>query len=116
MFRFENLDIWKLSIEYADELYELVKELPDHERFNLVDHLKRAALSISNNIAEGAGTATKKNFASFLDISISSTYETVNLLHFAKKREYINEAERLNFYNRAELLVKKTRAFKNSLK
>ncbi len=115
MFRFESLDIWKLAIEYADGLYELAKGLPKDERFNLVDQLKRAALSISNNIAEGSGTATKKNFSSFLDISLASAFETVNLLYFAAKREYITEKERLKFYKKAELLVKKIRSFKKFL-
>ncbi|MDD5195168.1 MAG: four helix bundle protein [Candidatus Omnitrophica bacterium] len=116
MFRFEELDIWKLAVEYANEIYDLTKKLPMDEKYNLIGQLKRAALSISNNIAEGSGTSTKKNFCSFLDISASSTLETVNLLHFAKIRHYIVEEERLRFYNKAELLVKKIRSFKNSLK
>ncbi len=115
MFRFENLDIWKLAIKYANDLYELAKELPREERFNLIDQLKRAALSISNNIAEGSGTATKKNFSSFLDISIASTLETVNLLHFAERRKYISKEKRLIFYEQSELLVKKIRSFKKAI-
>lgn len=117
MFRFENLDIWKLAIEYANILYDLAEEkFPVSEKYNLSDQLKRSALSISNNIAEGSGASTKRNFCSFLDISISSVLETVNLLCFAGKRRYITEEERLRLYNKAELLVKKTRSFKNSLK
>ncbi len=116
MFRFENLEIWKLAIEYAEGLYDLAKELPKEEKFNLIGQLKRSALSISNNIAEGSGTATKKNFCSFLDISISSTLETVNLLYFAKRRKYIPEEKRLKFYKQSELLIKKIRSFKRSLK
>ena len=116
MFRFEELEIWKLAIEYAEELYNLIEKLPASEKYNLSDQLKKAALSISNNIAEGSGTATIKNFKSFLDISICSTLETVNLLHFAKRISYINEEERLRFYQKAEVLIRKIRAFKNSLK
>jgi len=116
MFRFEKLDIWQLAIEYADEIYDLTKRLPKEKKHNFIDQLKRAAVSISNNIAEGSGTATKKKFCSFLDISVASTLETVNLLHFAKKRDYIAEEERTKFYNKAELLVKKITSFKGSLK
>ena len=116
MFRFEELDIWKLSLEYADCIYDLIKKIPESEKYNLIDQLSRSALSISNNIAEGSGTTTKRNFCSFLDISISSAFETVNLLHFAKRREYISESERVLLYNKAELLIKKICSFKNSLK
>ncbi|MFH1202092.1 MAG: four helix bundle protein [Candidatus Omnitrophota bacterium] len=116
MFRFEELDIWRLAIEYADEIYNLTKKMPSDEKYNLITQFKKAALSISNNIAEGSGTSTSRNFRSFLDISLSSALETVNLLHFAKIRKYITEEDRLKFYVKAEVLIKKIRAFKNSLK
>jgi four helix bundle protein len=116
MFRFEELEIWKLAISYANEIYDLIEKVPNTEKYNLIDQLKRAALSISNNIAEGSGATTSKSFSSYLDISISSCFETVNLLHFAKLRTYIRESEREDMYNKAEILVKKIRSFKNSLK
>lgn len=116
MFRFEELDIWKLAIEYADYIYDLTAKLPLNERYNLSDQLRRAVLSVSNNIAEGSGRATARNFNSFLDISLGSIFETVSILYFAKKRKYINEEERKKTYEIAELLTKKIRSFKNSLK
>ncbi len=132
MFRFEELDIWKLAMSYANDVYDLTEKMPSTEKYNAIGQLKSAALSISNNIAEGSGTATIKNFKSFLDISIASIMETVNILHFAKARKYITEMERTVLYQKAETLVnpeprvytrgflwfgvKKIRAFKNSLK
>lgn len=116
MFRFEKLEIWKEAIEYADEMYNLAEKLPSDEKYNLIGQLKRASLSIPNNIAEGSGASTKKSFCSFLDIGISSALETVNLLYFAQMRNYITEEVRLKFYNKAELLIKKVYSFKNSLK
>ena len=115
-FRFESLNIWKDAIEYANELYEIAKKFPTEEKFALTDQLKRAAVSISNNIAEGSGSTTVKNFCSFLDISIKSTLETVNVLYFAEKRQYITSHERQKLYNNTESLIRKIRAFKNSLK
>jgi four helix bundle protein len=105
-----------LAVSYANDIYDLTDELPENEKYNLIGQLKRASLSISNNIAEGSGATTKKSFCSFLNISISSAFETVNLLHFAKIRNYIAESKREEFYYRAETLVKKIRSFKNSLK
>ncbi len=116
MFRFEKLDIWKLAIDYVNDVYELAETFPVKERYNMVDQLRRAALSISNNIAEGSGVSTNKNFSSFLDISISSALETVNILYMARKREYISEQDRLVLYQKAETLIKKICAFKKSLK
>ena len=115
MFRFEELDIWKLAIEYANEIYDISNKFPDCEKYNLIMQIRKAALSISSNIAEGSGKTTNKNFSSFLDISVGSALETVNLLYFAKTRNYINEQARLDLYNKAEILVKKIRAFKKRL-
>lgn len=115
MFRFENLEIWKLSLDYADKLYDIARKLPAEERYALSDQLRRAAVSISNNIAEGSGSATNKNFCSFLDVSVKSTLETVNILYFAQKRKYINDEELEELYTNAEVLAKRIRAFKNSL-
>ena len=113
-FRFESLEIWKSAIDYADDLYEIAKKFPQEEKFSLTNQLQRAAVSISNNIAEGSGSATNKNFSSFLDISIKSTLETVNILYFAKKRNYVVEHERQVLYDKAELLIKQIRSFKNT--
>jgi four helix bundle protein len=53
MFRFEELEIWKLAIEYGDKLYNIADKFPMRELYAMGSQLRRAALSISNNIAEG---------------------------------------------------------------
>ena len=116
MFRFESLDIWKLAIEYGGKLYDIADCLPQKEMYGLSSQLRRAAVSISNNIAEGSGANTNKDFSCFLDISIKSTLETVNILYFAFLRKYINEAKQKELYEEAERLIRKIRAFKNTLK
>lgn len=115
MFRFEQLEIWKLAITYANKLYNTAEKFPSYELYALSSQLRRAAISISNNIAEGSGASSNKDFKSFLDISIKSTLETVNIIYFAKIRKYLDEEKRLSLYNEAELLIKKIRAFENSL-
>ena len=55
MFRFEQLEIWRLSVNYAKLCYEATKTFPKEEQFGLANQLRRAAVSISNNIAEGSG-------------------------------------------------------------
>ena len=116
MFRFEELEIWKLAIEYGNELYDIADNFPSKELYGLGSQLRRAAVSISNNIAEGSGASTSKDFASFLDTSIKSTLETVNILYFAKIRKYITEEKRLKFYEKAEKIIRKIRSFKRTLR
>lgn len=115
MFRFESLDIWKLAIEYGNKLYDVADYFPSKEMYGLSSQLKRAAVSISSNIAEGSGANTNKDFSNFLDISIKSALETVNILYFAKSRKYIDEANRKDLYEEAEKIIRKIRAFKKRL-
>ena len=116
MFRFESLDIWKLAIEYGNKLYDIADSLPQKEMYGLSSQLRRATVSISNNIAEGSGANTNRDFSCFLDISIKSSLETVNILYFALLRKYINETQQKDLYEEAEKLIRKTRAFKRGLK
>ena len=115
MFRFEQLEIWKSSIEYANKLYDIAKLFPKEEVFALSDQLRRSAISISNNIAEGSGSASGRGFSLFLDISIKSTLETVNILIFAHKRKYISEQGLSNLYKEAEILIKRIRSLQKTL-
>ena len=71
MFRFENLDIWKESINYANDCYNLAKEFPDYETFALASQLRRSSISISNNIVEGSGSDSNKMFCRFIIIAIN---------------------------------------------
>ena len=116
VFRFEQLEIWKLAIAYANKIYDISDNLPKIETFGLNSQLKRSALSISNNIAEGSGAITIKEFCNFLNIAIKSTLETVSALYFAENRKYIESEVRIDLYKEAEIIIKKIRAFKNSLR
>jgi len=114
MFRFETLEIWKSSIAYGKRLYFVANDFPKSETFALSDQLKRAAVSVSNNIAEGSG-GTNKDFANFLKISIKSVLETVNILKFAESVGYIKKEKTDESYKEAEMLIRRITAFKNSL-
>lgn len=61
----ENLDIWKLSIAFVTKIYLLTKEFPEDEKYGLVSQMRRAAVSIPSNIAEGAARKSDKEFYSF---------------------------------------------------
>jgi four helix bundle protein len=111
MFRFEELEIWKKGICYAEKCYSIASKFPDIERYALSDQLRRAAVSIPTNIAEGSG-GTEKEFCSFLSIAARSCLETVSLLTVAEKQKYITMIERIELYGAAEELVRKIRAMR----
>ena len=106
MFRFEELDIWRLSVDYGKGCYAIASEFPKHELFALGSQLRRASLSISNNIAEGS-VGSSANFKKYINTAIGSVLETVNILNFAYEIGYINLDIKKEKYNQAELLIKK---------
>lgn len=116
MFRFEKLEIWHESVAYGKNIYKIADKLPMNENFGLKSQLKRASLSISSNIAEGSGSNSDKDFRHFLNIAVKSVIETVSQLKFAYEMNYFNLSEVDNLYNQAEILIKRIKAFSNSLK
>ena len=78
--RFEELPVWKDAIELAVRIYEFTAKLPFRRRYSLRDQLERAAVSISNNIAEGFERGTTQELLTFLYISKGSAGETRSLL------------------------------------
>jgi len=93
MYHFEKLEIWQKAMEIVNEVYDVTKFFPSDEKFALIDQIRRAAISIPANIAEGSGRNSKKEFIQFLMIARGSLYETVTLLMVAKRREYLEEPE-----------------------
>jgi|SRR3989344_178132 len=114
-FKFENLEIWHLANEYADEIHKVAKQFPKDERYALVDQLNRSSSSIADNIAEGSGAASVKDYSNFLQISVKSTYESVSQLHRCFTRGYITQDQKSYFYNRAKIIVSKVIAFKKTI-
>ncbi|HEY5600622.1 MAG TPA: four helix bundle protein [Patescibacteria group bacterium] len=114
-FKFENLDIWKLAYEYADEIHDLTKSFPKDELFSLSGQLNRSSSSIPDNIAEGTGSTTIKDCSNYLQVSIKSTYESVSQLYRAFRRDYITLEQKNYFYHKANVLVAKIISFKKSI-
>ena len=92
-FRFMDLDIWKESIEMNDRLFDLADKLSDANSYRVAEQLRGASLSISNNIAEGSGFFSDKDFANFLNIARRSVFETANISFVAFRRNFINQKE-----------------------
>jgi four helix bundle protein len=90
-FRFQDLEIWKLAIEIADELFEISDELERKHMFRFAEQLRGAAMSISNNIAEGSGSEWKKEFKNFLNIARRSAFECANILILLNHRKILSD-------------------------
>ena len=90
MHKVEDLKIWKKSMELTTSVYKICKELPLDEKFGLISQIKRSAVSIPSNIAEGAGRNSKKEFAHFLSIANGSTYELQTQLMLSMELKLIS--------------------------
>lgn len=115
----KELKIWGKAIDLAVEVYKATSQYPSEEKFGLTSQSRRAAVSISSNIAEGAGRASSKEFKYFLGIANGSSYELQTQLVIANKLELlsdvslkilllqIDELQKMN-YGFQQMLVKKS--------
>lgn len=90
---YENLDVWKVSIELSKEIYQLSKKFPKDESYGLSSQIKRATISIALNIAEGKGRHSKKEFVHFLYVARGSLYEVLTCLQLSNELSFITEEE-----------------------
>jgi four helix bundle protein len=90
-FRFQDLEIWKFGIEVSDQLFEIADHLEDKKRFRFAEQLRGAAMSLTNNIAEGSGSISDKEFKSFLNFARRSTFEIANILIILNRRKLLAE-------------------------
>lgn len=115
-YKFEQLEVWKLSLDYIDDIYLLVEELPRQEEYNLKSQIIRAATSIALNIAEGSQGQTDPEQARFLGFSIRSLIETVACQHLIRRRKYLRDEVMLDeIYLKSQTLARKLQAFRKSL-
>ncbi|HUH52170.1 MAG TPA: four helix bundle protein [Flavobacterium sp.] len=91
MHQFEKLKIWQKAMDVAVQVYNTTSELPIDEKYNLIYQIKKCAVSIPSNIAEGSGRNSNNEFAHFLGIANGSTYELITQLILSKKINLIDE-------------------------
>ena len=90
---FKELIVWKWSMELAKAAYALTKRLPREENYALADQIRRSAVSIPSNIAEGYGRTTTKEYARFLSIARGSGYELETQILLCVDLGYFKEEE-----------------------
>ena len=115
-FRFEDLEIWQMAIELGDELFDIADKLEYKRLYRFADQLRGSGLSMSNNIAEGSGSVSNKDFSNFLNIARRSTFENANILFVMNRRNLIREGKRDELLNKLDHLCRKITNFQKSLK
>jgi four helix bundle protein len=114
-FRFEKLDVWHESRAVNHLIYQVTKAFPKHEMFAMTSQLRRAAVSISANIAEGAGRNSDRDFAHFLEQAYGSLMEVVSILYLAADENYMSKTELDPMLDELEKLAKRIAALNRSL-
>lgn len=115
--RFEDLPVWKAAIELAERIYALTERQPFRRKYSLRDQIERAALSVSNNIAEGFERGTTQELLTFLYIARGSAGEVRSMLYFIERLPFFKDlkSEISNLKSEAEGISRQLRAWAESL-
>jgi four helix bundle protein len=114
-FRFQDLEIWNESIEIGNILFDIADRLEENKLYRFSEQLRGAAMSISNNIAEGSGSTSKKEFSYFLNIARRSTFENANIVLILNRRNLITELVLESLLNRLDVLSRKIMSFRKTI-
>ena len=114
-FRFQDLIVWELSVDIADRLFDIADRL-EKKRLNcFAEQLRGAGMSMANHIAEGAGSASRKEFKYFLNNARRSTFENANLLLLLQKRQLIEEELSADLLTKLNILSRQIKDFQKTL-
>jgi four helix bundle protein len=102
MFNFEKLKAWQEAIAFADLVYQVTKDFPDSERFGLTNQMRRAAVSVASNLAEGCSRSSKTDYARFVEIASGSVFEVVSQAMLGRNQGFLSEKDHRRLYEAAE--------------
>lgn len=114
-FRFQTLEVYQLTLEISGDFFILLNDLQNKREYVLSDQLFRAFLSISNNIAEGSGSNSNKEFAYFLNIARRSVFECVNMMIILHMKGLLTIDTKEEFTEQFDLISRKLQALRKSL-
>lgn len=115
-FRFEDLEIWRRGAAVSGSLFKLADDLEKRKLFRFAEQLRGATLSITNNIAEGSGSGSDADFASFLNYARRSVFEVANMLILFKREGYLRQIDFTGQLGELEEESKMILAFRRRLK
>ena len=115
-FRFESLDIWKLSVNVCIKLFQVSTIIDGRKMYRVSSQLRSAALSISNNIAEGSGSKSSKDFKVFLNYAHRSVFECANIIYILHYDKIISTSDKELLVEELDKLGRKITNFSRSIK
>ena len=115
-YKFQKLRVYQLALDYIDNIYELSKNLPESEKYNLCTQLVRAATPIALNIAEGSTGQSDAEQNRFLGLALRSYLETIACWDIIERRGYLQIEDLISIRNQGHQLFIKLQAFRKSLK
>ena len=115
MFNFEKLDVWQKAIDFADLVYNHTRNFPSDERFGLTNQMRRAAVSISSNIAEGTSRMSQTDFGRFIEIATGSVFEVVSQSFIGRRQGFLTEEGFRKLYSAADEIGRMLSGLRKSL-
>jgi len=113
---YQDLIVWQKAMDLVEAVYQKTKDFPKEEIYALTSQLRRAAVAIPSNIAEGQGRASKKEFANFLSIAHGSVREVETQILIAQRLGYLSGAEATNLLDLAGELGRMLQGLMNALR
>lgn len=114
-FKFEELRVWQKSVQLTSLVDEIADTFPKKELYNLTNQIRKAADSVSLNIAEGSTGQTNPEFRRFLGMSLRSGIEVIGCIYLAKERKIISDENFKKVYTEYESLITSIQALRKSL-
>jgi four helix bundle protein len=115
MFNFEKLDVWRKAIEFGNLVYLATRAFPADEKFGLTNQIRRAAVSISSNIAEGCSRSSQTDYSRFIEIATGSLFEVVSQSFLARNLGHLTERDFSRIYAAAEEQIRMLSGLRRSL-
>ena len=115
LFSHEQLDMWQFSMDFVTDIYKLLNRLPERERFSLTSQIRRAAISVPSNIAEGSSRFSEKEKIHFNEIALGSLAEVICQLDIALRVGYISQEEFNQFKSKASTIGKMISGYRRSM-
>lgn len=115
-YSFEKLEVWQLSRRLIKEIYILTKDYPETEKYGITNQIRRAAVSVSNNLVEGSSRRSINDKKRFIEIAYGSLLEVLNLLILSNDLDLIQTESLSKLREKVEELSNKLNALKDKIR
>ncbi|MEX1110826.1 MAG: four helix bundle protein [Chthoniobacterales bacterium] len=113
---FEKLEVWQPAIGLSSFVDGFTQSFPADERFGITNQMRRAAVSISSNIAEGSSRSSRRDFARFVELAVGSLYECVSQGFIAPKQGFLDQQSFKQLYAESDELIRMLSGLRNHLR